>query len=144
MFGITPFERNDLWHPFRELENELFKGFGTISHCRTDIRDEGTQYVLECEMPGFDKNDIQIDIHGNTLMICASRRASDSEQNRSGEYIRRERSFGSYCRSFDLTGIDENAIHAAYQNGILTLTLPKMEQQQPTAKRIAIESFLGG
>lgn len=39
MFGLTPFERNELWNPFREFENEFFQGLGSVSHCRTDIKD---------------------------------------------------------------------------------------------------------
>lgn len=139
MFGLVPFERNELWNPFREFENEFFKGFGNVTHCRTDIRDKGDKFVLECEMPGFNKEDIKIDINGITLTVCASRTADNSEKNSGSEYIRRERSFGSYCRSFDISGIDENAIDAAYTNGILTLTLPKKEKQQPESKRIEIQ-----
>ena len=63
----------------------------------------------------------------------------NNEKNSNDEYIRRERSFGSYCRSFDISGIDESAIDAAYTNGILTLTLPKKEKQQPESKRIEIQ-----
>ncbi len=139
MFGITPFEKSELWNPFREFENELFKGFGNVSHCRTDIRDEGDKFVLECEMPGFNKEDIHIDINGSTLMLCASHKTNNNEKNNNGKYIRRERSFSSYCRSFDISGIDENAIGAAYTNGILTVTLPKKEKQQPEVKKIEIK-----
>ncbi len=89
-------------------------------------------------MPGFNKEDIQIDINGSTLTLCATRKADNSEKNSNGEYIRRERSC-SYCRSFDISGIDENAIDAAYTNGILTLTLPKKDKQQPESKRIEIK-----
>lgn len=139
MFGLIPFERNELWNPFRESENEFFKSFGAVSHCRTDIKDEGDKFVLECEMPGFSKEDIQINIKGSTLTLCATYKADNSEKNSSGEYIRRERSYGSYCRSFDISSIDENAIDAAYTNGILSLTLPKKEKQQPESKRIDIK-----
>ncbi len=139
MFGLVPFERNELWNPFREFENEFFKAFGSVSHCRTDIKDEGDKFVLECEMPGLNKEDIKIDINGSTLTLCATHKADNSEKNSSGEYIRRERSYGSYCRNFDISGIDENAIDAVYTNGILTLTLPKKEKQQPESKRIEIK-----
>lgn len=139
MFGITPFERNDLWNPFRDFEKEFFKGFGTVSHCRTDIKDEGDKYLLECEMPGFDKNDIKIDISGSTLTLCAEHKTENDEKNSNGEYIRRERSYGSYCRSFDISNIDENAINAEYTNGILKLTLPKKAKEQPQVKRIEIK-----
>lgn len=139
MFGLTPFERNDIWNPFRDFEKDFIKGFGAVSHCRTDIKDEGDKYLLECEMPGFDKNDIKIDIHGNTLTLCAEHKTESDEKNSSGEYIRRERSYGSYCRSFDISNIDENTIDAEYTNGILRLTLPKKEKQQPQTKRIEIK-----
>ncbi len=139
MFGITPFERNDLWNPFRDFEKEFIKGFGTVSHCRTDIKDEGDKYLLECEMPGFDKNDIKIDISGSTLTLCAEHKVENDEKNSSGEYIRRERTYGSYCRSFDISNIDENAINAEYTNGILKLTLPKKAKEQPQTKRIEIK-----
>lgn len=139
MFGITPFERNDLWNPFRDFEKELFNGFGAVGHCRTDIKDEGDKYLLECEMPGFEKNDIKIDISGNTLTLCAEHKNENSEKNSSGEYIRRERSYGSYCRSFDISNIDENAINAEYTNGILRLTLPKRAKEQFQTKRIEIK-----
>ena len=139
MFGLVPFERNEVWTPFREFENEFFKGFGSVSHCRTDIKDMGDKFLLECEMPGFNKEDIQLDINGSTLTLCATYKSDNSEKNSNGEYIRRERRFGSYYRSFDISGIDESAIDAAYTNGILTLTLPKKEKQQPESKRIEIK-----
>lgn len=139
MFGLTPFERNDIWNPFRDFERDFFKGFGSSGHCRTDIKDEGDKYLLECEMPGFDKNDIKIDINGSTLSLCAEHSENHDEKNSSGEYIRRERTCGSYCRSFDISGIDESAVGAEYTNGILKLTLPKKEKEQPLSKRIEIK-----
>ncbi|MBQ8349250.1 MAG: Hsp20/alpha crystallin family protein [Ruminococcus sp.] len=139
MFGLMPFERNDIWNPFRDFEKDFFKGFGTVSHCRTDIKDEGDKYLLECEMPGLDKDDIKIDISGNTLNLCAERKAENDEKNSSGEYIRRERNYSSYCRSFDISNIDENSIGAEYTNGILKLSLPKKEKEQPQSKRIEIK-----
>ena len=90
-------------------------------------------------MRGFDKNDIKIDIHGNTLTLCAEHKIENDEKDSSGEYIRRERSYGSYCRSFDISNIDEKAISAEYTNGILKLILPKKEKQQSQSKRIEIK-----
>ncbi|MCM1529714.1 MAG: Hsp20/alpha crystallin family protein [Alistipes sp.] len=139
MFGLTPYERNDIWNPFRDFEKDFFRGFGASGRCRTDIRDEGNRYLLECEMPGFDKNDIRIDINGSTLTLCAEHKIENDEKNDAGEYIRRERSCGSYCRSFDISNIDESAIDAEYTNGILRLSLPKKEKEQPKTKRIEIK-----
>ena len=125
MFGLTPFERNDIWNPFRDFEKDFFKGFGASGHCRTDIKDEGDKYLLECEMPGFDKNDIKIDINGSTHSLCAENSEKHDEKNS--------------CRSFDISGIDESAVGAEYTNGILKLTLPKKEKEQPLSKRIEIK-----
>ena len=71
--------------------------------------------------------------------MCAERKSENDEKNNSGEYIRRERSYGSYCRSFDISNINESAIDAEYTNGILKLTLPKKEKEQPQTKRIEIK-----
>lgn len=139
MFGITPFERNTVWNPFRDFEKEFFKGFGTSGYFRTDIRDEGDKFILECEMPGLDKDDIKVDISGGMLTLSAEHKSESDEKNSGGEYIRRERSYGSYSRSFDISNINENAIDASYINGILTLTLPKKAEEKPETKRIEIK-----
>lgn len=139
MFGLTPYERNDFWNPFREFEKDFFKDFSSASRCRTDIRDEDGKYILECEMPGFNKDDIKIDVNGSTLTLCAEHKSENDEKNKNGEYIRRERSYGSYCRSFDISNIDESSIEAEYTNGVLKVTLPKKAEQQPEIKRIEIK-----
>lgn len=139
MFGLTPYERNDFWNPFREFEKDFFKDFSSASRCRTDIRDDGGKYILECEMPGFNKDDIKIDVNGSTLTLCAEHKSENDEKNKNGEYIRRERSYGSYCRSFDISNIDESSIEAEYTNGVLKVTLPKKAEQQPEIKRIEIK-----
>ena len=64
---------------------------------------------------------------------------NEDEKNDKGEYIRRERRYGSFRRSFDVTGIDENAITASYKDGVLELTLPKAQQVLPESKKIMIE-----
>ena len=139
MFGLTPYERNDLWNPFREFEKDFFKDFSSVNRCRTDIRDEDGIYILECEMPGFNKEDIKIDVNGSVLTLCAEHKSENDEKNKNGEYIRRERSYGSYCRSFDISNIDESAIEAEYTNGVLKVTLPKKAEQQSETKRIEIK-----
>ena len=131
MFGLTPYERNDFWNPFKE--------FSSVNCCRTDIRDERGKYILECEMPGFNKDDINIDVKGSTLTLCAEHKSENDEKNKNGEYIRKERSYGSYCRIFDISNIDESTIEAEYTNGVLKVTLPKKAEQQPETKRIEIK-----
>lgn len=141
MFGLTPFISDRDWFtPFRELDRDSHDFFSSAQRFRTDIRDAGDQYIVEAELPGFDKQDIQLDVTGNTLVLSAQRKATDDTQDAQGHYIRRERSYGVYRRAFDLNGIDSEHLEAVYQNGILKLTLPKQSRAECTTRRIEIQS----
>ena len=103
---------------------------------RTDIKDAGNEYLLEAELPGFSKQDIHIDLNGNRLEISAKH--EEAKEEKKENYVCRERKFGSFSRSFDVTGIDTSGISAGYQDGILTLHLPKKQPVKPEAKRIEL------
>ena len=96
-------------------------------------------FILECELPGFRKEDIRLDLKDGILTIAAQRSESEEDKAQKGQYIRRERRYGTFSRSFDVTGIDESGITAAYKDGILELRLPKARPVVPEAKRIAID-----
>lgn len=142
MFEMMPFEgRMDIYNPFRDLENmerRLFSG-GELGGFKTDVRDTGDAYVLEADLPGVKKEDIHIDIDGKFLTITAQRSSSQEEKNSKGEYIRCERSYGSFSRGFDISGVKDNEITAAYDNGVLTLTMPKKEKSVPASRRLDIQ-----
>ena len=144
MFEMMPFTRSrgvDLYHPFRdleELERSLFSN-GGLTAFKTDIRDTGDAYVLEADLPGMKKEDIHIDIDGERLSISAERSASKEEKDENGGYIRCERSYGSFSRSFDISGIRAGEITAAYEDGVLKLTLPKQTKEVPAARRLEIQ-----
>ncbi len=142
MFGMLPFERNDdnVFDTFDNFARNFFRSSNTdLPAFRTDIRDAGDRFVLEAELPGFNKEDISLDLKDGILTIRAEHREDKDEKDKQGNYIRRERRFGSFSRSFDVTGIDEGGITAAYNNGILELNLPKAQPAVPETKRIAIE-----
>lgn len=138
MFGMIPFtrEENNLWNEWNNLEKSLF-GSTKGGQFRCDIKDEGDKYVMEAELPGFQKEDISVDVQDNNLIITA--RHNSEKEEKKDNYLRRERQFGSFCRSFDLSGIDADQISASYQNGILELKLPKQQAQLPEKRTIAIE-----
>ena len=144
MFEMMPFTRSrgvDLYRPFRdleELERSLFTGNG-VTAFKTDIRDAGDAYVLEADLPGMKKEDIHIDIDGERLSISAERNAVREEKDENGGYIRCERSYGSFSRSFDISGIRAGDISAAYEDGVLKLTLPKQIQRAPESRRLEIQ-----
>lgn len=142
MFGMLPFERSDsnVFDTFDNFARDFFrKSNADLPAFRTDIRDAGDSFLLEADLPGFNKEDISLDLKDGILTISAVHQDSSEEKDDKGSYIRRERRYGSFQRSFDVTGIDEAGITAAYQNGVLTLTLPKAKPVEPETHRIAIQ-----
>ena len=151
MFGMLPFERSDdnLFDTFDNFTRNFFRGSNaSLPAFRTDIRDAGDKFVLhiqldgalvEAELPGFDKGDIKLDVKDGILTITAEHSENQEQKDAKGAYIRRERRYGSFSRSFDITGIDEGSITAAYNNGILELNLPKAVPVVPESRRIAID-----
>lgn len=142
MFGMIPFERDNdnLFDAFDNFTRDFFRSNNTsLPAFRTDIRDAGDKYVLEAELPGFNKEDISLDLKDGILTITAEHKEDKEDKDEKRGYIRRERRYGSIQRSFDVTGIDEGGITAAYKNGVLELSLPKAAPAVPEAKKISIE-----
>lgn len=142
MFGMIPFERSDdnFFDLFDNFERKFFgNSNAALPDFRTDIRDAGDRFILEAELPGFQKEDIKLDVKDGILTISAQHSDNKDEKDGKGDYIRRERRYGSFTRSFDITGVDEEHITASYNNGVLELNLPKAVPVVPEAKRIAIE-----
>ena len=144
MFNLTPYERKinniNLWNPFRDLD-EIEKNFfgSTAVAFKTDIKDEGDHYLLEADLPGFKKNDVNIDIDDGYLTITATRKSEYEDKDKKGNYVRCERSYGSYTRSFSLDGIDSENIAAELVDGVLKLTLPKQVKETPKTRRLEIK-----
>lgn len=141
MFRLTPYEKNnyDLFDVFDNFDKDFFGRNYPAMNCRTDIKDEGDKFVLEAEMPGFEKDDIKLDIDGDYLTISAEHKTEKDEKDKDGKYIRRERSYGSYKRSFDISNINQEEIGAEYKNGILELNLPKKSPDEPKTRRLEIK-----
>ena len=141
MYTMLPFTHmsrsfNDL---FDEMERSMFSNQqGRLPAFRTDIKDEGDHYLLEADLPGFQKGDIDLHLEDGVLTITAKHQET-SEKQEEGKYICRERRAGSYARSFDMSGIQEDAISAAYENGVLKLILPKQGEVVPQSRKIAIQ-----
>ena len=152
MFELTHRNNNhhvNAYNPFRELEeyernffSNPFGSFfssGDLAEFKTDVTDEGDHYLLEADLPGFEKKDIQLDINGDTLTVCAERHSKIEEKDKKEKVVRVERSYGSYSRSFNISGVDADQIKAKYENGVLKLTLPKKQVTLPEGRRLEIE-----
>ena len=138
MFELQTYQPNDTW--MRRFWSDPFSFFSAGSGMTafgTDIVDNGDSYLLESDLPGFRKEDIHLDLQGDTLTVTAQR--SDEREERKEQYIRCERSSGSYQRSFDMSGVDTDGIRARYENGVLYLTLPKKAESKSERKALSIE-----
>ena len=144
MFELIPFDRRNRtvvsFDPFRtldDIERSFFANTPAVTSFRTDVSDDGDSYKLEAELPGFKKEDISIDIDNECLTISAER--SFDKKDDKNNYVKRERYYGSYSRSFDVSNIDIDKIEASYTDGILTLILPKKAAEIPASRRLEIK-----
>ena len=137
MFEIMPFDRRS-YREMQEMQRAFWGDQPAVTGFRTDISETNDAYKLEAELPGFAKEDIKVDIDDDTLTIKAEHSEQNDEQNDAGEYVRRERYYGSYSRSFNVSEIDVDGISAAYENGILTLNMPKKVPVNPESRHLEI------
>ncbi len=104
---------------------------------RTDITEHDDGYEFKIEVPGYEKDELNIGLENGYLTIAANKTAHDDEHNRHGNYLRRERITSACSRSFYVGEIDEKAITANLKHGVLTVFVPK--ENKPTKKHIEIK-----
>ena len=108
---------------------------------KTDVKEHETGYEVDIDLPGFKKDEVNVELENGYLTISASKGLDKDEEDKKGKYIRKERYAGSMSRSFYVgDGITEDDIKAKYENGILKLSIPKKEAKAVEQKKhIAIE-----
>lgn len=108
---------------------------------KTDVKEHETGYEVDIDLPGFKKDELNLDLTDGYLTISAPKGLDKDEEDKKGKYIRKERYAGSMSRSFYVgDGITEDDIKAKYENGILKLSIPKKEAKAVEQKKhIAIE-----
>ncbi|HIZ55100.1 MAG TPA: Hsp20/alpha crystallin family protein [Firmicutes bacterium] len=116
-----------------------FSGFGGFGSFRTDVRETADAYVIEAEMPGLAKDNVEINLDDGVLTITAHMDENKEEKGENGRYIRRERRTGSYCRSFSMDNVQTDQLKADMKNGVLTITCPKATPGTSQSRRIEIE-----
>lgn len=140
MFDLIPFEQRSrgLFHSLDNMTREFFGDWDKdIFPCRTDILDKGDKFVLKADMPGFNKEDIHININGDVLTLTAEHQEEVKDDSKN--FVRHERRYGSLSRSFDVSDIDTDHITASYEKGVLQLEMPKHQTALPPTKEIAIK-----
>lgn len=103
---------------------------------KCDIYEKGGQVHIELDVPGFNKEDVKVDLDDGILTIAATKHEDKEEKEKN--YYRKERSFGSFKRQFNVGNVKENEIDAKFNNGVLKISFPKEEQKQ-SKKFIAIK-----
>ena len=125
---------------FPEVEKALY-GKHASHEMKTDVRETDSGYEVDIDLPGFKKDEINIQLDNGYLSISAAKGLDKDEQDKEGKYIRKERYAGSMSRSFYVgNAITQDDIKAKYESGILRLSVPKKAAEEiESAKRIAIE-----
>lgn len=139
------------FEPFRGLDTVTRRMFDRISEMDRDIKPEVSNFsprvdisntesstILHVEIPGVNKEDVKISINEERILsIRGEKKQSETQEDH--KFIRIERRFGSFDRSFTLPEfIDINGIQAEFNNGILTITLPKVEPEKPKSIEVPI------
>lgn len=152
MFGIIPYRTQRPAQPrdfFDSFDDSFFRpffegGFNGMMRAqnpmRVDVREEDDRYVLEADIPGVKKENLRVEAKDGVLTIGASYDSHEEQEKENGGYVFRERRTGSFSRSFNIDGIQEDGITARFQDGVLTLDLPKLpEKPAPEAHAIEIQ-----
>ncbi len=149
MTKVTP-SRGGLWNPMvevvqmQDMLNNIFKerGFGErwsesgILAPLVDVKDEGSEILVTTDLPGVEKSDVDIDVSESMLTISAKR--SENNEEKEEGYLRRERTYSSFSRTVTLPeSVTTEGAKAKLENGVLTVTLPKLQIEEK--KKILIE-----
>ncbi len=144
MFDLKPFRKRgeqelDEWDNFFDAIRSSFMGDAKnmLSNFKTDVKETEDKYVVQSELPGLSKDDINIELSDDYLTIKVEQQEEEKQEKEN--FIRRERRSGSYQRSFRLENVEEDEIKANYENGILEINLPKKEKGKKDKKIIDIE-----
>ena len=113
----------------------------TADLMKTDIKDKDGNYELSIDLPGFNKEDMKIQLKEGYLTIQAARTDNRDEKDENGKYVRRERYTGRCSRSFFVgKTIQQEDVHAKYENGVLKVTFPKEETKKEVEVKKCISS----
>jgi Molecular chaperone (small heat shock protein) len=150
MFGLTPYRRNnginnrDGFNDFERVFDDFFSDtfnlpayFYDARQMKVDIKEEDKEYIVEAELPGVNKEDIKIDLRDNQLTIMVQR---DEQVNSEKEnYIHKERRTSSISRSFYIENVKNEDVNAKFENGLLSIKLPKREPGSMYRRQIDIQ-----
>lgn len=152
MFGLVPFNRNNnslsrRGDSFNQLIDSFFNdnffnddflapmamNYGNF---RVDLKENKNEYIVEADLPGINKEAIDLDFHNNYLTISAKR--ENIIEDKKDNYVRRERSYGEFKRRFYIDNVDSGKIEAEFKDGVLSVILPKADPDKEDKRKIEI------
>ncbi|CAA6660242.1 unnamed protein product [Spirodela intermedia] len=147
--GFMPYSRSSLWDlmlpsddPFRILEQTPFpvpKGVENLALARSDWKETAKAHVISVDIPGVNKGDIKIEIEENRVLRISGERKVDEGKEEGEKWHRAERTSGKFWRLFRLpAGADMDGIRAHLEDGVLTITVPKLAEERKQAKVVEI------
>ncbi len=142
IFGENLFDEffNDWNREFRNMDRQLY-GKNAAREMKTDVHEHEDHYEVDIDLPGFKKDEITLSLQDGYLTVSAEKGLDKDETTKKGKVIRQERYVGALQRSFYVgDAITEQDISAKFENGVLSLTVPKKEaRKMPEKKVIMIE-----
>ncbi|CUH95828.1 hypothetical protein P22_1913 [Propionispora sp. 2/2-37] len=144
MFGLVPF-RNKM-AARRDYLDQLMQGFfdddflspvrNMANAFRVDLRETDNEYIVEADLPGVKKGDITLHYENQYLTIAAKR--DETQEEKEENYVRKERRYGQFQRSLYVDNVLEDQIDATFNDGVLSVTLPKKDKSQKRRSNIPI------
>lgn len=148
MFDLVPFRRNNSVTKRGDLFDSFLNSFFNDDLLSTnalssiggnfvaDLKEDDNSYIIEADLPGVAKEDIDLSYSNNYITISAKR--TQTVEDTSENYVRRERSYGEFKRAFYLDNGDENNVAANFKDGVLKITIPKINKPDNNIKKIDI------
>ncbi|WP_040214831.1 heat shock protein Hsp18 [Clostridium polynesiense] len=146
MFEMVPWRKNNSMQRrgdiFEQMVNSFFNDdfFAPMtlskSNFSVDLKETEKEYIVEADLPGVEKENIQLDYNNGYLNISAKR--DNFTEDKGDNYVRQERSYGELKRCFYIDNIEEEKIEASFNNGVLNIKLPKLEDEQNKGRKIDI------
>eukprot|EP01102_Stenamoeba_stenopodia_P007003 TRINITY_DN1955_c0_g1_i1.p1 TRINITY_DN1955_c0_g1~~TRINITY_DN1955_c0_g1_i1.p1 ORF type:complete len:218 (+),score=59.04 TRINITY_DN1955_c0_g1_i1:217-870(+) len=137
------------WDPFRDFfGDDFYSAFSlpTLTSAipntwtpSVDISETEKEFTIHAELPGVKKEDLKLQIDDDVLTVQGERKFEKVEEGR--EFRKRERSYGSFARTFQLPeGVDQESIKASFKDGVLEVSIPKAQEQKPKGRTIEVEA----
>lgn len=142
--ALIRWQPRDTFAVSREIDNlvnqvwgEQVSQNGQAWYPKVDIAENENHFVLQAELPGMNREDIQVSLEDGVLTVSGERKFESEKEGKN--YLHRERTYGSFTRSFRMgKNVQADKISAAYKDGILTITLPKAEEVKPRQIEVTV------